>query len=204
MKRSSFLITLVLGMLFLPGALKAQSSFSLGDILNNKTLNGIAEAVTGTSSASAIDITGTWKYKGSVCALESDNIVKKAGASIATSILEKKLDTKFASVGIKSGACSFTFSNDSSFVTKVGKKSYSGTYSYNKSTGTLVLTYLQLMNLNAAVKTNGNNVSLLFDANKFVKLVTYLSKTSSKTSIKTLAALLNSYEGAKVGFKLEK
>jgi hypothetical protein len=60
------------------------------------------------------------------------------------------------------------------------------------------------MNLNAAVKTSGNNVSLLFDANKFVKLVTYLSKTSSKTSIKTLATLLNSYDGAKVGFKLEK
>lgn len=204
MKQNSFLIAALLGILFFPGSMKAQSSFSLGDILNNKTLNGIAEAVTGTSATSTLDLTGTWKYKGSACALESDNIIKKAGASLATSTLEKKLDTKFANVGIKSGACSFTFSKDSSFVTKIGKKSYSGTYSYDKSNGTLVMTYLKLMNMNASVKANGDNVSLLFDANKLVKLITYLSKTSSKTSLQTLSTLLNSYDGAKVGFKLEK
>ena len=200
MKRNSILIACL--MILISGSMKAQS-ISIGDILNGKTLSGIADAVTGTSTA-ALDITGNWKYKGTSCALQSEDVVKKIGAAVATSALEKKMNAQCAKVGIKAGACNFTFNTDGSFITTVGKKNYSGTYTFDKSNGSMVLSYLQLMNLNATVATSGSDISLLFEANKLLKLISYLSKTSTKSSIKTISSMLNQYDGAKIGFKLGK
>lgn len=198
MKRNSILIVCL--MILISGSMKAQS-ISIGDILNGKTLSGIADAVAGTSTTS-LDITGNWKYKGTSCALQSEDVVKKIGAAVATSALEKKMNTQCAKIGIKAGACNFIFNTDGSFITTVGKKSYSGTYTFDKSTGSMVLSYLQLMNLNATVATSGSDISLLFEANKLLKLLSYLSKTNTKSSIKTISSMLNQYDGAKVGFKL--
>ena len=202
MKRNSILTVALFSMLLFSGSMKAQS-VSIGDILNGKTLGGIVDAVSGTSTA-ALDINGTWKYKGTACALQTEDVVKKIGASVVTSSLENKMNKQCAKAGIKVGACNFTFNNDGSFITSVGKKSYSGTYTFEKKTGSLVLSYLQLMNLNATVAMNGSDISLLFEANKLMKLLAYLNKTSSNSSIKTISSLLNQYDGAKVGFKLGK
>jgi len=200
MKRNSILIACLL--LIISSSIKAQN-ISIGDILNSKTLGGIADAVTG-SSTTSLDITGTWKYKGTSCALQSEDVVKKIGAAVATSAMEKKMDSQCSKVGIKAGACNFTFNKDGSFITTVGKKSYYGTYTFDKSNGSMVLNYLQLMNMNATVAANGSDISLLFEASKLMKLLSYLSKASTKSSIKTISALLNQYDGAKVGFKLGK
>ena len=55
---------------------------SLKDLLNKENIEKVVNAVTGKSTAS---MEGTWIYTGSAIEFESDNLLQKAGGSVAAS-----------------------------------------------------------------------------------------------------------------------
>jgi len=195
-------VTFLCAMLLVSANSDAQS---ISDIFNNKTVSGILGSVTGeVTSNSPINVVGTWNYQGSACDFKTDNLLKKAGGAVAATTVESKLNTQCAKLGIKSGKFSYTFNNDSTFTHIYGSKTYKGIYSLNQKAKTISLKYYSLMGFNAQVENSNGNLSLLFDANKLLKLLTLMSSASSNTTLKTVGAIAGQYDGMLLGFDLKK
>ena len=191
---------LVFGQLFVAALLLTSNSHaqSIKDLFNKENIEKAVNAVTGKSTA---DMTGTWSYTGSAIEFESDNLLQKAGGATAA---EKKLDEQLAKVGIKAGQMSFTFNADSTFSAKVGQKSMKGSYSYDASTQKVNLKFAKLIGMNAKVNATSTTMDLLFESDKLLKLITFLSSKSSNSTLKSIGSLANSYDGMMLGFSLQK
>ena len=190
---------LVFWQLFVAALLLTSNSHaqSIKDLFNKENIEKAVNAVTGKSTA---DMTGTWSYTGSAIEFESDNLLQKAGGAVAA---EKKLDEQLAKVGIKAGQMSFTFNADSTFSAKVGQKSMKGSYSYDASTQKVNLKFAKLIGMNAKVNATSTTMDLLFESDKLLKLITFLSSKSSNSTLKSIGSLANSYDGMILGFSLQ-
>ena len=171
------------------------------DLFNKDNIEKVVNAVTGNQT---IDMTGTWTYSGSAIEFESDNLLQKAGGAAAAAVAEKKLDEQLAKVGIKDGQVSFTFNADSTFTSTVGKRTMTGTYSYDATDKAVHLRYFKLLNMNAKINCTSTNMDLLFNSDKLLKLIAFISSKSSSTTLKTISSLADSYDGMMLGFALKK
>lgn len=194
---------LVFWQLFVAALLLTSNSHaqSIKDLFNKENIEKAVNAVTGKSTA---DMTGTWSYTGSAIEFESENLLKKAGGTVAASAAEQKLDEQLAKLGIKEGQLSFTFNTDSTFVSTLGKRKLNGTYSYNPTTGMLQLKYMKLIPMNAKVNYTTQQMDLLFEADKLLKLITFLSSKSSSATLKAISSLADSYDGMMLGYELKR
>ena len=102
----------------------------LKDLLNKENIEKAVNTLTGKNTAS---MTGTWEFSGAALEFESDNLLQKAGGSLAATAVEKKLDGFLEKVGIEPGQMSFTFNEDSTFQTTVKGKNLKGNYSYDEA-----------------------------------------------------------------------
>lgn len=198
MKKYVLSLAVVSALLLVTTNVQAQS---WKDLFNKDNIEKVVNAVTGNQT---IDMTGTWTYSGSAIEFESDNLLQKAGGAAAAAIAEKKLDEQLAKVGIKDGQVSFTFNADSTFTSTVGKRTMTGTYSYDATDKVVHLRYFKLLNMNAKVNCTSTNMDLLFNSDKLLKLIAFISSKSSSTTLKTISSLADSYDGMMLGFALKK
>lgn len=195
MKRTSFWQLLVACLLLTTNS-HAQS---LKDLLNKENIEKAVNAISGKTS---VDMTGSWSYTSAAIEFKSDNLLQKAGGAVAATAAEKKLDEQLAKAGIKAGQMSFTFAADSTFNVNIGKKNLKGTYSYDSSTQKVNLKFVKLIAMNAKVSTTSSNMNLLFDSDKLLKLLTFLSSKSSNATLKGIGSLANKYDGMMTGFSM--
>lgn len=198
MKKYVLSLAVVSALLLVTMDVQAQS---WKDLFNKDNIEKVVNAVTGNQT---IDMTGTWTYSGSAIEFESDNLLQKAGGAAAAAVAEKKLDEQLAKVGIKDGQVSFTFNADSTFTSTVGKRTMTGTYSYDATDKVVHLRYFKLLNMNAKVNCTSTNMDLLFNSDKLLKLIAFISSKSSSTTLKTISSLADSYDGMMLGFALKK
>lgn len=165
----------------------------LGQLLNNS------------STLTQDDLVGTWKYQSPDCVFESENLLAKAGDEVAAQKIESRLTTHLAKVGIKRGYCSFTFNKDNTYSAVIGGRTINGNYTFDAKHKTIKMTYLAgLGSMTPKVVKHGKSISLLYESDKLMKLVSTVSKLSGSATIKTLDALLGNYDGLYVGMKLQK
>ena len=198
MKRKLLSFAVLITLLLVPTVNRAQS---IKDLFNKDNISKVVNAVTGHTET--VDMTGTWRYTGSAIE-ESENLLKKAGGTVAASAAEQKLDEQLAKVGIKEGQLSFTFNADSTFVSTLGKRKLNGTYSYDAGTQMLHLRYMKLIPMNAKVNYTTQQMDLLFEADKLLKLITFLSSKSSSATLKAISSLADSYDGMMLGYELKR
>ena len=198
MKKYVLSLAVVSALLLVTTNVQAQS---WKDLFNKDNIEKVVNAVTCNQK---IDMTGTWTYSGSAIEFESDNLLQKAGGAAAAAVAEKKLDEQLAKVGIKDGQVSFTFNADSTFTSTVGKRTMTGTYSYDATDKVVHLRYFKLLNMNAKVNCTSTNMDLLFNSDKLLKLIAFISSKSSSTTLKTISSLADSYDGMMLGFALKK
>lgn len=174
---------------------------SLKDLFNKENIEKAVNAATGKTK---VEMIGNWAYMGSAIEFESDNLLQKAGGAVASTAAEKKLDEQLAKVGIKTGQMSFTFNADSTFSAKVGQKTMKGSYSYDASTHKVNLKFAKLIGMHAKVSCTSGKMDLLFESDKLLRLITFLSSKSSNATLKTIGTLADSYDGMMLGFSLQK
>lgn len=177
------------------------AQFPLKDLFNKSNIEKAINTVTGNQN---VDMTGTWSYTGSAIEFESDNLLEKAGGTVAATAAENKLNEQLAKVGIRDGQMVFTFNADSTFNTKVGGRTMQGSYSYDSSTQKVDLKFAKLIGVHAKVVCTSSNMDLLFDSDKLLQIVTFLSKKSNNATLKTIGSLAESYDGMMLGFSLQK
>ena len=202
MKQLQLFIVCVCSLFFTVNNANAQS---WKDIFNSENISKAVDTVKEVTGTAVVkDITGTWNYSGSAVQFDSDNLLNKAGGAVAASTVESKLDTQLSKVGIKAGATNFTFNEDGSFSSVIGKRTIKGTYTYDSSTSTINMKFSGLVGMNAAVTGSSSNISLLFDADKLLQLVTFLGNKVNNATIKSITTIAESYDGMKLGMEMKR
>ena len=182
---------------------------SLKDLLNSSAVKDAVTSVTGGKKLTVENLAGTWTYTNPAVQLEGDNALKNVAGSVAAGELEKKLKTYCAKVGIVEGMFNYVFNNDSTFTNALKKKSLKGTFSVNPDEKTVELKYalggkLKVTTLTAHVVISGDELSLLFNADKLLDFLSKISSISDNTTLKMVNKLASEYDGMMLGFELKK
>ena len=182
---------------------------SLKDILNSSTVKDAVTSVTGGKKLTVENLTGTWTYTNPAVQLEGDNALKNVAGSVAAGELEKKLKTYCAKVGIVEGMFNYVFNSDSTFTNALKKKTLKGTFSVNLDEKTVELKYalggkLKVTTLTAHVVISGDELSLLFNADKLLDFLSKISSISDNSTLKLVNKLASEYDGMMLGFELKK
>lgn len=197
----------VCGLLLIPGNMKGQS---LKDILNSSAVKNAVTAVTGGKAVTFESLQGTWTYVNPALQLEGDNALKNVTGSLAATEAEKKMKEYCAKVGIVEGVFNYVFNADSTFTSALKKGSLKGTYSVNPEEKTVTLRYtvgtrkLAVSSLTAHVVLSGNELTLLFNADKLLKFLGTVSSVSNSATLKAVNKLASEYEGMMLGFDLKR
>lgn len=197
----------VCGLLLIPGNMKGQS---LKDILNSSAVKNAVTSVTGGKAVTFENLQGTWMYVNPALQLEGDNALKNVAGSLAATEAEKKMKEYCAKVGIVEGVFNYVFNSDSTFTSALKRGSLKGTYSVSPEDKTVTLRYtvdnkkLTVSTLTAHVVLSGNELTLLFNADKLLKFLSTVSSISSNTTLKAINKLASEYDGMMLGFDLKK
>ena len=180
------------------------------DILTSETVQKVVSSVTGGQSVTVASLQGTWTYVDPAVQLGSDNTLKQIAGSAATTELEKKLKEQCAKVGIVEGVFNYTFHEDSTFTSALKKGSLKGTYSVNEADKTIAFTYTAgtsdraIYTLTASTVLAGDNLTLLFNADKLLTFLTKVASLTSNSTFQSLSQLAEQYDGLMLGFDLKK
>lgn len=183
---------------------------SLKDILNSSTVKDVLTSVTGGQSVSAENLRGTWTYVNPALRLEGGNTLKNVTGSLASAEIEKKMKEYCAKVGIVEGVFNYTFNADSTFTNALKKGSLKGTYAVNEADKTVTLRYtvagkaLDATTLSAEVILLGDELTLLFNADKLLRFLNTISSLSSDATSRAVNKLTSEYEGMTLGFDLKR
>ena len=180
------------------------------DILKSETVQKVVSSVTGGQSVTVASLQGTWTYVDPAVQLGSDNTLKQIAGSAATTELEKKLKEQCAKVGIVEGVFNYTFHEDSTFTSALKKGSLKGPYSVNEADKTIAFTYTAgtsdraIYTLTASTVLAGDNLTLLFNADKLLTFLTKVASLTSNSTFQSLSQLAEQYDGLMLGFDLKK
>lgn len=184
---------------------------SLKDIFKKEnigeTLGGIAETVLTKTGIMKTDITGNWTYAQADCKFTSEDLAKQAGGALAATKISDRLSDVYTRIGIKPGAFNFQFNSDSTFTSTLGAKTLKGDFMLEGNDITLnykIAGGLKTASVNAHVQKAGNNLSILFNADKLLTFFGQLGSVSNIAVLKTVAALAEGYDGMMIGYEMTK
>lgn len=149
------------------------------------------------------EVPGTWQYVDVAVEFVSDDALSQAGGSVAAETVEEKIAPMLTKIGIKPGAFSFTFNEDGTATTTLGKKTISGTWKYDKEQEVVTLG-LNEKEYQMRMTVGAENINILFKADKLLELIKTLSSKSSNTTITAISAVTKAYSGMNLGFECER
>ncbi|UKK51198.1 DUF4923 family protein [Prevotella sp. E13-17] len=175
----------------------------LGSVLeaatNGQALSNMFQSVLGLDKMTEKSIVGTWKYSSPGCAFTSQQLLAQAGGEIAAQQIKEKMLPTFTKLGVKSSNTTITFNDDKTFSAQFAGKKLSGTYTFEPSTGKVVLSTL-LLNITCYAKKNADGIGLLFESTKLLTLFQTMSALSGNKTMSTISDLSKNYDGLRMGF----
>lgn len=167
-------------------------------------LSGVAKAVVGNKATTASSIVGTWSYAGPQCQFESENLLSKAGGEVAAKEVEEKMKSVYEKVGMSN--IQYTFNEDGTYSYKMKKRTVSGTYVFDDTEKTITMTGKLGIKTIAHVTVTGNEMSLVFNADKLMSVLKTITGAASKVNATaaTINSVAGSYDGLMLGFELKK
>lgn len=188
------------------GALKGGSGEQSGSTALSG-LKGMVEGLISKSDLSEADLVGSWQYSAPAVAFQSDNLLQKAGGAAAAGVITDKLAPYYAKAGITS--LTAVFSEDKTFKFQMKKVALSGTFEKDTAseTGDFIFNFkaggkLSVGKFKAHVEKVGSKLTITFDASKLITLVNTIASVSGQATLKSVATMLNSYDGLNCGFEL--
>ena len=167
-------------------------------------LSGVAKAVVGNKATTASSIIGTWTYSGPECQFESENLLAKAGGEMAAKEVEEKMIAVYNKVGMNN--IRYTFNEDGTYSYQMKKRTVTGSYVFDDAAKTITMTGMLGLKTVAYVTVTGNDMSMVFKADKLMSILKTITGAASK--VNSTAATINSvaeaYDGLMLGFELKK
>lgn len=207
-----FVKTIIFGLYSFCIPFSASSQISLKDLFNSNTIKEAVNTITGGQSLTVEALNGTWKYSKPACEFKSDDLLKKAGGAVAANQIEEKLTEIYQKAGITENMKYVFNAEDSTFTTTMTAKStkgMGGTFSLDPEEKNITFSYkaiklITLSSIEAKASLSGNNLTLLFNADKILSLMKIIATNSGNTTLKTIGQLAEQYDGMLLGFELTK
>ncbi|MBO7262565.1 MAG: DUF4923 family protein [Alistipes sp.] len=201
-------------MLLLLGSALCVEAQGLKGLLN--AAKDVADEVTDGKASELLDkvtgaatehlIVGTWSYAQPAMTFEGGDLLSNVAGEALSAQLSTKLTSAYNAVGIKPGACSFTFNEDNTFSAVLGNRTLSGTYSYDTATFAITLNYdsklVKLGTMTGYAYITASGLDLVFDCTRLMKMLTTLG--SKLSSLSAITSLMQNYDKAYIGFGLTK
>jgi hypothetical protein len=112
------------------------------------SIGNVLSSVIGLNQLSQSQLIGTWRIQRPGCAFTSDNLLAKAGGEVAATQIGAKARAAVCQARLQLVEhLTSPSTNDGTFASKIGGKSFSGNYTYDAGTGALNLKGL-LLSLN--------------------------------------------------------
>ena len=204
--------TFMAAAMIVASALSMQAQ-GLGNILsglgNNSSgsgnvLTNIIEGVFTKSDLTLADLVGEYQAQGPAVTFKSENLLQKAGGLAGAAAIESKLNPYYDQYGLNN--MTLTVDSAANFTMKIKSLSLKGTVSKNDSEGTFDFNFtvmgIKLGKFTAYIEKSGNNLNLMFDASKLKDIISAVAKFTGNSMASALATILDSYDGACVGWKM--
>lgn len=192
---------------------KAYAQFDFGKILQNGAdifsnggttddlLSGITSIFSDKKVATIDDLVGEWAYTEPAVVFMSENLLKKAGGKLASSAIEKTIETQLNKVGITKGAMKMTFTRNGRFTQTIAGRRLRGTFTIKGKE--VVLKYAgEIKQLVGTTQVDGNDLLIVMDASKMLTYLKAIGSISGNASLKTATSLLGSMDGMLCGLRL--
>ena len=173
-----------------------------GSSIGSNALGGLLDLVVGSVKLSQTDIIGTWSYVEPACAFTSENLLAKAGGSVAAKTVNEKLLPVYKSLHISSGNTQLTFRENGQFTGKIGGFPMSGTYTFDAANGLVKMKSLTTFTAHLTRSTHGMNFT--FESKKILTLLQTVSALSGNTSLSTIGDISKQFNGVRLGFAMKK
>lgn len=205
MKKIITILSLIAAIMLTPLSASAQSA---SDILSKLGLGTVANNILGSGKVTIADIEGNWDYVEPAVEFKSDNLLKKAGGSVASTTVVNKLRPYYKTIGIDK----MTLAVDSAgnFKMTVKKIPLSGEITTGSSDKEFIFNFkamgkISTGKLNAYIsKTATGQIKITFDISRLIDLVETIASVTGNSSAKSISSLLTSYDGLTAGFVLKK
>lgn len=174
------------------------------NLFNNDNLMNVVESVA--SEYIDFNIVGTWNYTGSAIKLESSesNLSEIGGSVVATSI-EEKINNNLTKLGIEPGSMTFIFNQDLTMSIVSSRKTFEGTYSYDKEAKKLEMKIGRFGRTTTAdVEVKMSDFDILFKSDALLSIVKAITGKINLKSMDNVGKLMDNYDGMKMGFSFEK
>ena len=194
---------------------KAYAQFDFGKILQNGAdilsnggttddlLSGITSIFSDKKVATIDDLVGEWTYTEPAVVFMSENLLKKAGGKLASSAIEKTIETQLNRVGITKGAMKMTFTRNGRFTQTIAGRRLRGTFTIKGKE--VVLKYAgEIKQLVGSTQVDGNDLLIVMDASKMLTYLKAIGSISGNASLKTATSLLGSMDGMLCGLRLNR
>lgn len=167
-------------------------------------LTGVAKAVVGDKATTASSIIGTWTYAAPECQFKSENLLSKAGGEVAAKEVEEKMQTVYDKIGMS--GCQYTFNEDGTYSYTIKNRTINGTYTFNDTDKTVIMKGKLGIKTVAYVTVTGNDMSLVFNADKLMSVLKTITGAASKvnSTAATINSVADTYDGLMLGFELKK
>lgn len=173
-----------------------------GSSIGSNALGGLLDLVVGSVKLSQADIIGTWSYVEPACAFTSENLLAKAGGSVAAKTVNEKLLPVYKSLHISSGNTQLTFNENGQFTGKIGGFPMSGTYTFDAANGLVKMKSLTTFTAHLTRSTQGMNFT--FESKKILTMLQTVSALSGNTSLSTIGDISKQFNGVRLGFAMRK
>ena len=173
-----------------------------GSSIGSNALGGLLDLVVGSVKLSQADIIGTWSYVEPACAFTSENLLAKAGGSVAAKTVNETLLPVYNSLHISSGNTQLTFNENGQFTGKIGGFPMSGTYTFDSANGLVKMKSLTTFTAHLTRSTHGMNFT--FESKKILTLLQTVSALSGNTSLSTIGDISKQFNGVRLGFAMKK
>ena len=173
-----------------------------GSSIGTNALGGLLDLVVGSVKLSQADIIGTWSYVEPACAFTSENLLAKAGGSVAAKTVNEKLLPVYKSLHISSGNTQLTFNENGQFTGKIGGFPMSGTYTFDAANGLVKMKSLTTFTAHLTRSTQGMNFT--FESKKILTLLQTVSALSGNTTLSTIGDISKQFNGVRLGFAMKK
>ena len=171
----------------------------LSGVANANTANGLLDMVIGNVKLDQSSLVGTWVYSEPGCAFTSENLLAKAGGSVAATQVKQKLNTAYSQLGISNSNTYFVFNQDNTFEAKIKGIPMSGSYTFDSSSSKLTLKTL-LLSTPAYVTRTTNGLSITMESKKLLTVLQTLTSVTGNSTLSAVGDLSKNFNGVRLGF----
>ena len=209
-KMRIFKILTVSVLLLVSGA--SANAQNLGDLLKgiggsggvSDILGNVLEGVFTKSNLTVADLVGSYESQGPAVTFKSENLLQKAGGIAGAAAIESKLQPYYTKYGLT--GMTLTIDKDGAYSMKIKSITLSGNIEKNEAEGTFEFNFkaagIKLGKFTAYIEKSGSTLKLMFDATKLKNFISTVANLTGNTMAQTAGSLLDSYDGACIGFKM--